>query len=143
MHLIPRDHIVVVLLACFVAGIVLDFPIHWYMKWLRKKADLLEGSYGKTGLMSLSRIVGRFERIMYVFVLAIGYPQFIVVWLGMKTVGGLELWNGKEPDEDNKHNEDNKHKGRARYQVYLIGTLLSLAAAVASYYVFCLWIKKV
>jgi len=133
MHLISNDLLLSTLAASLFAGIILDYPIYWYMQALRTKMKLPEASYvDNKELMSLSRSVGRLERIMYVFVLALGVPQFIVVWLGMKAVGGLELWNGKHPDE---------HMGRARYQVYLIGTLLSLAAAYASYYLICLWAR--
>lgn len=52
-------------------------------------------------------------------------PQFIGLWLGLKTAGGLAPMCKVE---------DNRHLGQARFMVFEIGNLLSLAAAVSIYY---------
>jgi hypothetical protein len=68
---------------------------------------------------NLPRIVGLLEAFLYPTALLAGFPEFIGVWLVLKVAGSWSGWQDPE-------------KGRALFQVFLVGTALSLAYGAAA-----------
>jgi len=68
--------------------------------------------------LKLSYRVGYVERILYTWSILLGFPQFVVVWLSLKALGGWGGWSNAE------------QLSRARFIVTLIGNGLSLLVAV-------------
>ena len=63
-------------------------------------------------------------------------PIVIAGWIALKSISH---WKGWEKDPENKDNHDNLVKGRARFNIFLVGTALSIMAAIASA-LFSLWL---
>jgi hypothetical protein len=63
-------------------------------------------------------MLGVCERGLYLASLQMGHPEFIAVWLGIKTVATSRRWT-----------DEPRLRGRAIYNIFLIGTALSLAYA--------------
>jgi hypothetical protein len=61
--------------------------------------------------------VGLVERLLYVAALQIGKGEFIGVWLALKAAGQWEVWREPTPE------------ARATYQIFLIGSALSVLYA--------------
>lgn len=67
--------------------------------------------------------VGFLERAMYTASWHVGAPEFIAVWLGLKVAGRWEVWrSGLE-------GEESRVPGRSIYNVFLIGSGLSILYA--------------
>jgi hypothetical protein len=66
--------------------------------------------------------MGWVERPMYVLAVYLKFPAFIGIWLTLKAAGGLGPWNPKSAKM--------AHVGRAKFMTNMIGSGLSIAAAV-------------
>jgi hypothetical protein len=73
---------------------------------------------------TLAKIIGIFERVLYVASWQIGKPEFIGLWLVLKTAGGWKGWA-----EDRKIG-DRTISARHVFTLFLIGSGLSLMYAV-------------
>lgn len=73
----------------------------------------------------LSMLSGIIERSVYITSLLLGFPQFVAIWLGLKSAG---VWNHWHSPKDLV--ESNKKAGRSGYMIFLNGTALSLAFSV-------------
>lgn len=71
-----------------------------------------------------SKLVGIIERNLYFFSILLGKPEFIAVWFALKVAGQWGRWEGSF-DIYGKTIE-----GRIFYNIFLIGSGLSLAYAV-------------
>ena len=63
----------------------------------------------------LPAILGAFEQLLYISVIVLGFPNFILIWLGVKTAGIWKVW----ADEND----------RLSYNTFVIGNALSLIFA--------------
>jgi hypothetical protein len=80
------------------------------------------------GLVELNRIyfrsgsylVGILERLIYTSSIVFGVKEFIAVWLAVKIASQWKAYEGSESDRASQH------KARALFNVYLLGTGLSL-----------------
>ncbi|MDD5675203.1 MAG: hypothetical protein PHC61_13625 [Chitinivibrionales bacterium] len=72
---------------------------------------------------NISSISGIVERLLYLGSLIIGKPEFIGLWLGLKTAGEWGHW----------HNTSENGVGRKGYLIFLIGTALSLSFSFISW----------
>ena len=66
-------------------------------------------------------IVGIVERLLYVTALILGRPEFIAVWLTLKTVARARRWT-----------EEGAVRGRAIFNNFLVGNGLSIFCSVAA-----------
>jgi hypothetical protein len=64
------------------------------------------------------------ERTLYVASLQLGMPEFVGVWMALKVAGQWKRWG--EDGESSPH----KIEGRSYYNIFLIGSGLSVAFAV-------------
>ena len=71
-------------------------------------------------------IVGFIERALYVASIQMGAPQFIGVWLAIKVAGQWRRWG----EGYNKDNDEVVVTGREFFNVFLIGSGLSIAYAL-------------
>jgi hypothetical protein len=72
---------------------------------------------GERAYASMAVGVGLVERLLYVAALQIGKGEFIGVWLALKAAGQWEVWRKPSPE------------ARATYQIFLIGSALSVLYA--------------
>jgi len=72
------------------------------------------------------RIVGHVERTLYFFAIFSGFEEFIAVWLALKAAGKWVVW---EKGTTTNNEEKKKDTGRAFYNVFLIGSGLSVGYA--------------
>lgn len=80
----------------------------------------------------LPRLVGVLERGLYVAALQVGHPEFIGLWLAIKVAGKWSLWReGTKAGEQGSEDKSGEIPGRAIYSIFLIGSGLSVAYAVA------------
>jgi hypothetical protein len=118
--------------ASLLAGPVLNPLIKQFITNLQKplvkdEEKISSSQHTHAEFKNLPALLGVLERVTYVGALVAGVPDFIGLWLGLKTAGGLmPTWNV----------EEHKHLGHARFMVFEIGNLISLGAAVGSYYLF-------
>jgi hypothetical protein len=70
------------------------------------------------------RLIGVIERTLYVASLQMGKPEFIGVWLALKVAGQWKRW------ETSGSIAGNIVEGRVFYNIFLIGSGLSVAYAV-------------
>ena len=96
-----------------------------------------DSNYNNPQYTKYSHILGMLERALYLFAWVLGYPNFIVVWLGFKVASKWKLWAGEYGKEEEKGNFD----GRARFQIFLIGNAMTLLWTIFSV-VFILSILK-
>ncbi len=69
--------------------------------------------------------VGILERIIITTSLIFGVTGVLAIWYGIKIISKVNVWN--EEKKDDARNETVKHgRGRALFNIYLIGTALSL-----------------
>ena len=102
---ITIGYLVSVLGGAFVLWILID-KIAW--GYLAKK-----GIAGKPA-GSLTVFTGILERSIYTTIFIINQPAFVAVWLGLKVASQWKRWEDKE---------------RATYDIFLIGSALSLIIA--------------
>ena len=100
--------ILAIVIAAF-GGHYIAFPL---AEWTRKKAGIRKSESAKwmTGLL------GILERGMCVAAWFLGYPQFIGIWLSIKTVGSWGRW---------------RDEAEGRFSNFLFLTALSISIAVA------------
>jgi len=73
-------------------------------------------------------IVGLIERTLFFFSILFSYEEFIAVWLALKVAGQWKRWeDGFTLDTDDL---EMKNSGRVLYNIFLIGSGLSLGFAV-------------
>lgn len=65
--------------------------------------------------------VGLVERALYFFSILLGYEEFVAVWLALKVAGSWKRW-----EEGVKEKPSMKDIGRVFYNIFLIGSGLSL-----------------
>lgn len=111
-----ESHDLIFVNAAIIAACLGDIIIHPVTRRLKKPAERKIDN--KKGVTMSSAWLGIVERTIYVASWLTGYPEFIVVWLTLKTVS---TWN--------KWNEEDKI-GRAKYNNFLTGMGLSLLFAV-------------
>ena len=66
------------------------------------------------------RVLGILERILYTFSILMGFPQWIAVWLTLKTASRWPGW------------KEDKHR---KYNIFLIGNAVSILFAVIGAYI--------
>lgn len=74
-------------------------------------------------------VVGMLERALYVTALVMGQGSFIGIWLALKVAGQWKGWTAT----GNEDKDGGGPSGRAVYNIFLIGTALSLLYAVVGY----------
>ena len=73
-------------------------------------------------------IVGLIERTLFFFSILLGYEEFVAIWLALKVAGQWKRWeDGFNIDTDDL---EMKNSGRVLYNIFLIGSGLSLGFAV-------------
>lgn len=88
-----------------------------------------------------SEILGSIERIMFIVSLQIEKPEFIAIWLGLKTAGGWVHWHQeyiKIRDKEGRIIKDRSGKqkkavGRQIFNTFLIAQALNLGFAGISW----------
>lgn len=113
-NLLPEYHIPIILYAIIFGSFLGDFIIHPICRLMKSSAE--RENDNNDGVTFSSSWLGMVERGIYVSSWLVGFPQFIAVWLTLKTVSKWGRWN------------DDK-KGRAAFLVFLTGTGLSLLFA--------------
>lgn len=96
-----------VLIASF-GGHFIEYPI---AEWTRKKIKYDKPEEGKW----MASLLGMLERALCVWARFLGYPQFIGIWLSIKTVGSWGRW---------------QEEAEGRFSNFLFLTASSIAIAV-------------
>jgi hypothetical protein len=65
-------------------------------------------------------IIGFLESLLYPLVFVIGKLELIALWIGIKTAGGWGRWT-------------EKRRGRIYFQIFLVGSLLSILFGLMAY----------
>lgn len=86
--------------------------------WNRKQASKIRPE------ADLPKLVGFVERTLYVAALKMGKPEFVGVWLALKVAGQWKRWS------EEVKGESGSIAGRIIYNIFLIGSGLSIAYAV-------------
>ena len=113
----------IIFYACgFIFGIVYAHPpIHAITMNLRRIWKLeYPGLEDPPYIPILPGIVGYVERLLYIIAFSMGQPIFIGIWLTLKTAARWEEWTKPDPE---------KIPGRATYNVFLVGSGLSILYA--------------
>jgi hypothetical protein len=77
-------------------------------------------------------IIGIIERCLYIVSLQVGKPEFIAIWLGIKTAGNWKGWT--EGIKQRKgHRKIVEVDGRTVFAITLIGNSLSIGYAVVAW----------
>jgi len=76
-------------------------------------------------------LVGILEGLMYPIAIAVGYGQFIGIWLAVKVAGQWVRWGTETPTGSAKVLQ--AKKGRRRFNKFLIGNALRIILAVITY----------
>lgn len=84
-----------------------------------------------------SDVLGYVERAVVFGACVVGYGQYAIAgWVALKTVSQWKGWNEKsEPKDENS----SWGEGRARFNIFLVGTALSIIAAIGGA-LFSLWL---
>lgn len=84
----------------------------------------------------LPAIVGLLERVLYVAAILGGQGAFIGVWLALKTAGGWKGWSGERTYswEVEGQAKTGQIPGRQEFNLFLVGSALSLTFAAAAAY---------
>lgn len=96
-------------------------------KTIRKIRNVLRAAYDKElpdYVPVLPRTVGFVERALYIAAIQMGAPEFIGLWITLKTASRWEIWS--------KHGKD-EIPGRATFNIFVAGNGLSIAYAVLGY----------
>lgn len=72
-------------------------------------------------------VIGICEAIMYPIAIQLGVPQFILAWIGLKTVGDWSWWK----DQD----ASTRVSGRTRFYVFLLGNFFSIMVGFGTFLV--------
>jgi hypothetical protein len=92
---------------------ILNLLIHCLIKYFKKNSkDITNTEEKKMG--EKIAWLGFFELFSYILSIVLGYPQFIAVWVGVRTLG---RWHAHETKA-------------ATINFFLLGTLLSILAGV-------------
>jgi hypothetical protein len=84
-------------------------------------------------------LVGLFERPLLALACAVGYGHLAIAgWVALKAVFPWEKWRDRDPE---KHPSAKEGEGRARFNLFLVGTGLSMASAVGGA-VLALWLYE-
>jgi hypothetical protein len=107
----------------FYATILAALPVFWVMHlmWsiLRSQTPTRSTNDGSLHPNEWQTItIGIIERSLYLTAILIGKPEFIAVWLTLKTVSQSKRWS-------------ENHFGRAIYNNFLVGNSLSILFAFA------------
>jgi len=76
-----------------------------------------------------SMILGLVERVMFIASLQVGIPQFIAIWLGIKTAGGWKHWTEECLIPSDRDGKEIKILGRHIFNVFLTAQALSIGFA--------------
>jgi hypothetical protein len=76
-----------------------------------------------------TELVGHLERFIYTTSIIFGVKEFIAVWLVLKLSSQWTKWGG-EKNPFNPQGNDTIYKSRATYQIFILGTGLSLVYGV-------------
>lgn len=108
---------------CYIAAFAPDPIIRWCLKPLHQTIDKYDTPKNDIEeLRKIPRVMGWVERPMFVLAMYLNFATFICVWLTLKAAGGLGPWNPKSPKL--------AHVGRAKFMTNMIGSGLSIGAAV-------------
>ncbi len=115
-----------VLVGYLVAVVVAHFPICWTINLVRRFLRLRRPNSGDAkNKPRLAPIVGFVERTLFVASWQLDAKEFIAVWLALKVAGQWSQWGtGRILDDGTRVH------GRLMYNMFLIGTGLSIAYAV-------------
>jgi len=106
------------------AVVVGHFAIQRVVDSLWRAIGWMPSAYDERPEYYQPRLVGIIERTLYVASLQMGEPEFIGVWLALKVAGQWKRW-GEEATIAGR-----KVEGRVFYNIFLIGSGLSVAYAV-------------
>lgn len=135
-HLWARDSLPLAtlfgMLLAVTSGTVLVVPVHCFMRWRA-------GIPWRTCEPKTSNIVGWVERVFVFSACALhNGPIVIAGWIALRSISHWKAWD--EAAAKCSTDED-FGKGRARFNMFCVGTALSIMAAVGSA-VFALWLYK-
>ncbi|MGE0278514.1 MAG: hypothetical protein AB7R40_24220 [Nitrospiraceae bacterium] len=119
--------------------------INWTNSALREKLNL--GREVKRGYRQ-SRILGLIECVMYLGAFLLEKPEFVAVWLGLKTVIRWRHWESDIPVGNKNDRPEYWVFGRDAYNLFLIGNGLVLLFAAAGWQLIeltkdCQWPKVI
>jgi hypothetical protein len=119
--------LLVAMIAAFIGHFLVDLvvgPRREKIKDAIKKRGI-EDIYEYTD--DITKPIGRAERALYVLTICFGHPEFIAVWLALKTAVHWRAWS------DNKNGKKNDYGdalSRAIFNLFVLGNAMSLLAAV-------------
>jgi hypothetical protein len=107
------------------AIVIAHFPISWVVNRMWESIGWAKDNKERIRPASWQpSILGCVERALYVAFFQLGKPEFISVWLAMKIAGHWKGWS-----EDREY-EGGVITGRMVYNIFLIGSALSIGYAV-------------
>jgi hypothetical protein len=114
-----------VIVACPVAGLIWHFPTRWIVSRLWRSYYALPGSEEQIGgkhihdaVQPYIRFLGILERMLYAGSWLLGAPEIIALVLALKAAPSLKEWS------------ETKIMGRAQFNLWLIGNLISIIGSV-------------
>ena len=105
------------------AIIVGHFPIRWVVDAMWRGVGWDGTNYSDRPACYLPRVVGLIERVLYIGSLQIGKPEFIGLWLALKTAGQWKRWG------EGSVVAGRLIEGRVFYNIFLVGSGLSIVYA--------------
>ena len=112
--------------------IIAHFPVSWLVEQLWKSVSS-EGKKRKDlgPAYWLPRIIGTVERTLYLSSFIAGSPEFVGIWLALKTAGQWSAWK-----EGIKGKDDVEIiSGHSVFSIWLIGNGASLAYALVGFHI--------
>jgi hypothetical protein len=135
--MIPTQTLVIAygfgLISGVIAPLILMPPTLRLLWWQVADHNGIQRTALLADVIFLPALVGLLERLLYIIALLAKSPEFIGVWLALKVAGGWSGWSGKR---EYKWDDNGKEilgyvPGRQEFNLFLVGTALSLIFAVA------------
>jgi hypothetical protein len=73
-----------------------------------------------------SKVLGSIERILFIASFQVGIPQFIAIWVGLKTAGGWKHWTEEIWIHKDANGKEIEILGRHTFNIFLVAQALSI-----------------
>ena len=118
--MISEQTILLILLSLIYITLIAHYQIYRIVKLMWSILRIETGNRNLKSRTWQAKTIGTIDRILFLLSFLLETPEFIGLWLGIKTVSQYKRWSDNEP-------------GRATFNIFLTGNGLSILYAVAGY----------